>query len=88
MVDVFITNIKNAAENSKVVRKLKESFPHLKIDFDIENSETLFFPCQHNILRVEGINFNTFYIIKLVNNMGFDCEILEDKICRQTNNNK
>ncbi|MBK6266257.1 hypothetical protein JKA74_14520 [Marivirga sp. S37H4] len=60
--------------------KIKEIFLALKITFDMEHDEIDFFPCQHNILRVEGKNINASNIISLVKNMGFDCAILEDKI--------
>lgn len=81
MVEVFITNIESVIDNRSVMRKLKEIFPELKIDFDIAHERINSFPCQHNILRAEGQDINAIYIIEFVKKLGFDCQILEDKIC-------
>ncbi|MDJ1486384.1 hypothetical protein QNI16_38250 [Cytophagaceae bacterium YF14B1] len=81
LVEVLITNIESDTENKHVVRNLKDFFPDLKINYDIEYEKIHLFPCQHNILRVEGLQINILSIIKLINNMGFECQLLEDKIC-------
>ncbi|WP_314004575.1 hypothetical protein [Xanthocytophaga flava] len=81
LVEVLITNIESDTENNHVVRKLKDFFPDLKINYDVEYEKIHLFPCQHNILRVEGLQINISAIIKLINNMGFECQLLEDKIC-------
>jgi hypothetical protein len=54
-------DIESETENRKVVRKLNVIFPDMKISFDVEHEKISFFPCQHNILRVEGLNINPSY---------------------------
>lgn len=65
----------------RIVKTLKEYYPELEIDVELNDSE-LPFPCGHSILRVEGASINSENIIAIVNQSGLLCEILEDKVCK------
>lgn len=83
LVETFITDIQNAMQSEKILNTIKGENVELKINFDL--NETDFpFPCGHTILRVEGKKINSDSILVSVRNQGFKCEILEDKICKQT----
>lgn len=83
MVEVFITDIQNEIQTAKVFTEIQKENTDLKINFDL-NETDLPFPCGHTILRVEGNKINSDRIIVSVRKHGFNCEILEDKICTQT----
>jgi len=80
MVEVFITNVEKHVEANKILSVFERSYPELKINFDLNDSGTLF-PCGHTILRVEGAPIYIDYIISTVNKSGYIYEILEDKAC-------
>jgi hypothetical protein len=82
MVEVFITDIQNAIQAERVIATIQQENFLLKIDFDLNETE-LSFPCGHTILRIEGHSINSDKIIAIVKNQGYNCEVLEDKICRQ-----
>ena len=80
MIEVFTTNIQSKIQAENILKTLEKSFPELKINFDL--SETKFpYPCGHSILRVEGNTINSESIISIINQSGFKCDILEDKVC-------
>jgi hypothetical protein len=81
MVEVFITDIENKNQVDKIISLIKNANKALKINFDL-NETNLPFPCGHTILRVEGVEINSNKIISIVKKQGFNCEILEDKICK------
>ncbi len=81
MVEVFITNVRELIEAKRMQNVLENSFPELKINFDLENSERPF-PCGHTILRAEGAIINPETIISTTRESGFMSEILADKICK------
>lgn len=83
MIEVFTTNIQNEIQAIRVVGVLEKSFIDLKINFDL-NETNLPYPCGHTILRIEGKVINTEKILSIVNKSGFKCDILEDKVCNQT----
>ncbi|MDG3584123.1 hypothetical protein [Galbibacter pacificus] len=80
MIEVFTTNIPNQMSGNQIIKSLKMSFSALQIDFDIE-TPIVNYPCDHSILRVEGATINAQGIISHLNNNGYLCHILEDKIC-------
>lgn len=81
MVEVFTTNVRSKLQAEPVLKLLGTSFSNLEINFDIQDSDSRI-PFCHNILRVEGATINAEKIIALVNQAGFQCAILEDKICK------
>lgn len=80
MVEVFITDIQNEIQTAKVFTEIQKENTDLKINFDL-NETDLPFPWGHTILRVEGNKINSEKILQKVKTLGFNCEILEDKIC-------
>lgn len=81
LVEVFTTNIQSKIQAGRILKKLEKSFPKLKINFDLSKTR-LPYPCGHSILRVEGNEINSENIISIMNQSGFMCDILEDKVCR------
>lgn len=82
MVEVFITDIDNEIRAGEISAIIQDENTGLKINFDL--NETDFpFPCGHTILRVEGDDIIPDKIIGTVTGLGFNCQILEDKICVQ-----
>ena len=80
MTEVFITNIQDNIQADKVITSIRDNYSDLKINVDLNETEFPF-PCEHTILRVEGDKINAGEIIVTVSKLGFNCEILEDKIC-------
>jgi hypothetical protein len=70
MVEVFVTNVKRVAAAKEIVALLLENFPDSKINFDLEDCD--------RVLRVEGDNFQPGKIMMLVNENGFQCQVMED----------
>lgn len=81
MIEVFITDIQNNFQSDIILNNLQKDYPDLKINFDL-NETDFSFPCGHTILRVEGDKINSDKILVSVRQVGFKCEILEDKICK------
>ena len=81
MVEVFTTNVLSKIQAEPVLKLLENSFSNLEINFDIQDSQSQV-PFCHNILRVEGATIEAEKIIALVYQAGFQCAILEDKICK------
>lgn len=82
MIQVFITDIQNNAQSDRVLNTIQNGYNGLRINLDLNETEFPF-PCGHTILRVEGSNINSEAIMVDVRGLGFNCEILEDKICSQ-----
>lgn len=69
-VEVFKTNIKDDSEASLVKKVLSQSFGYAKITFDLED-------CDH-ILRIEAYEINPKPVIKVLETLKIQCEVLED----------
>jgi hypothetical protein len=70
MIEVFKTNITEAAIAEKIIAELKLMLPMAKINFDLQGFD--------NILRVEISTRNTLQLIQQhLHQAGFYCEILE-----------
>lgn len=80
MVTIFTTNIPNQYEASDIMSVIRHHNPGGQLSFDIENAVSNY-PCDHSILRVEGEKVNPQNIMTMVNQAGFECDILEDKVC-------
>jgi hypothetical protein len=80
MIEVFSTNVQSKVHADEVLTALKNSFPDLKINFDLGDLD-LSLPFCHSILRVEGASIDAEKIIEIVTRSGSVCDVLEDKIC-------
>lgn len=80
MTETFITNIQNKVQANIILNSIKTENPDLKVNFDLNETEKAF-PCGHTILRVEGDKINLERIVTSVQNLGYSCEILQDKVC-------
>lgn len=81
MVEVFTTNVRSKLQAEPVLKLLENRFSNLEINFDIQDLQS-HVPFCHNILRVEGVTIEGSKIIALVNQAGFECSVLDDKICK------
>ena len=68
MVEVFKTNVRHIEQSEKLISKLHQQFPLLKICFDLEDCD--------KILRVEGASISVGDIILLLHTEGYMCEVL------------
>jgi hypothetical protein len=69
MVEVFKTNIKETSQAAQLVALLRRHFPDSKINFDLDDCD--------KVLRVEGENFITRKVMRLVKEKGFICNLLD-----------
>jgi hypothetical protein len=69
MVEVFKTNVQKKTQSKMLLCSLSETFPSLKINFDLSDCD--------KVLRVEGDNMEALRIMILVKEYGFTCEILD-----------
>lgn len=68
MVEVFKTDIQEANASNRVVCQLLAQFPGSRITFDLEDCD--------KILRVESTIVASETIILLLNNSGYQCQVL------------
>jgi hypothetical protein len=69
MIEVFKTNVQDIQQSLKTLSKLRQCFPDLRVNFDLEDCD--------KILRVEGKNVPNKKIIKTLLLEGYHCEVLE-----------
>lgn len=69
MVEVFKTNVAEVDRSNLLLQRLLSHFPANKINFDLEDCD--------KILRVEGENIVSEKIMKILNEEGHLCEILD-----------
>ncbi len=69
MVEVFKTNVTKKSQSKILLCKLSETYPSLKINFDLSDCD--------KVLRIEGDNMEAARIVSLVNEHGFTCEVLD-----------
>jgi hypothetical protein len=69
MVEVFKTNVQEIGHAKKLVNLLLQQFPGSRINFDLHDCD--------KILRVESENINTETVMMLVEQNGFQCNMLD-----------
>ena len=69
-VEVFKTNMSDVDTASQILEGLKQRFPSLNINFDLEYCD--------KILRVAGYNVDPGHIIEYMQVRGFICQELDD----------
>jgi hypothetical protein len=69
MIEVFKTNVKDAAEAGRLTALLRHHFPGSRINFDLHDCD--------RILRVEGTDFRAGEVEALVRENGCACSVLE-----------
>jgi predicted RNA-binding protein YlqC (UPF0109 family) len=69
MVEVFKTNVQKKAQSKMLLCILSETFPSLKINFDLSDCD--------KVLRVNGDNIEALRIMILVKEYGFMCEVFD-----------
>ncbi len=68
-IEIFKTNIQNQKTSKTVMDFLRNTFPHLSINIDLNDCD--------KILRVEGKCVPTQRIIEELFQLGFQCEWME-----------
>lgn len=68
MVEVFKTDVREINQAARIIRKLRQHLPNSYINFDLEDCDC--------ILRVEAENIPVQSVINLLNNNGYQCEVL------------
>ncbi len=68
MIEVFKTNVQEAAHSEMIIGRLLEHFPNSVINFDLEDCD--------KILRIHASEISNHKIIELLNSHGFQCEVL------------
>ncbi|MBS1773810.1 MAG: hypothetical protein JST82_13200 [Bacteroidetes bacterium] len=68
MIEVFKTNVKEAAVSEMLVQQLLQHYPNGKITFDLEDCDS--------ILRIAEHNINAEHVIALLARHGYCCEML------------
>lgn len=67
-VEIFKTNVTSKEAAEKVLDYLSASFPSYKINFDLEDCD--------KVLRVVGNRIPVDKVLDTVNQMGYDCELI------------
>ncbi|SPW29535.1 Uncharacterised protein [Elizabethkingia miricola] len=80
-IEVFTTNIQSKIQAERIVQTLESSFPKLKINFDLCETE-LPYPCGQRFYELKDNEINSEIIISIIKQSGFMCDILEDKVCK------
>ncbi len=80
-VKVFITNISTERQAKAALEQLEKLFPELRMNTDVNDTPHPY-PCGHTILRVEGQAIPSGKLMEAVKQLGFACDMLEDKVCR------
>lgn len=69
MVKVFKTDVNEKSKAKNVLPILQKAFPHLKINFDLDDCD--------NILRVEGKRVSADKIILVMERQKYLCELFQ-----------
>jgi len=69
MIEVFKTNIRKLSQAKQLIALLLQHFPGSKINIDLHDCD--------KVLRVEAHHFLPATILRLVQENGFACSVLE-----------
>lgn len=74
MVEVFKTNVEDSSHADLLVEQIHKTYTHYRANFDLEDCD--------KILRVESkiSEIEPSPLINLLNEFGYDAEILQDEI--------
>lgn len=67
-VEVFRTNVSNVQSANKVLQVLSKVLPACEISFDLDDCD--------KVMRIAGKEIKVDEILKRMNHLGYDCEIL------------
>ena len=68
-VEVFKTNLQDDEQAAVLAGLLHQSFPHSRVDFDLEDCD--------RILRIEGGGLCPVVISNIIAGAGFECSVLD-----------
>jgi hypothetical protein len=69
MIEVFKTDVSETGKETLLQTILPKHFPGKKINFDLDDCD--------RILRMEGEQIINHHVIKILNQHGYYCEVLE-----------
>ncbi|HWH64206.1 MAG TPA: hypothetical protein VNS50_13065 [Ginsengibacter sp.] len=77
MVEVFKTNVEDSCHADLLIEQIHKTFDNYRANFDLEDCD--------RILRVEckAGNIEPSYLIDILEEFGYDAEILQDEIIPQ-----
>jgi hypothetical protein len=76
MIEVFKTNISTPSEAATIVQLLLQEFPTFEIHFDLQDCD--------RVLRIAQCTARAEDIIRLVQNQGFWCEVMDDQVMKKS----
>jgi len=77
-VEIFKTNIQQKSEADDVYKRLSGFMPDAKINFDLDDCD--------KILRIEDLMIDLVSVVSIVEDLGFICKPIPDKICTKSIN--
>jgi len=77
-IDLFKTNVENREQAAQLKAALVAMMPETLIHIDVDDCD--------KILRLENNDLDAAAVIRLVENAGFTCKILPDKMCDKPTN--
>ena len=69
MIEVFKTDVQNAAEAERIIGLLLQYYPDGRINFDLQDCD--------KILRVVNNEICPNQITRIIKSIGYQCEVLE-----------
>jgi hypothetical protein len=69
MIEVFKTDVEQRAQATMLVAALLEHFPQSRINVDLQDCD--------KVLRIEGKDFHSDTVMRIVKEHGFACAMLE-----------
>ena len=67
-VEIFKTNVLSEFQAQTVLTLLRNTFPEMKINFDLDDCD--------KILRIAGAEITPDYIVSVLCSLGFECDQL------------
>lgn len=69
VIEVFRTDITESVAAGRMIALLEEAFPGTRVNIDLQDCD--------KVLRLEGVGLLVPVVIRLVEEQGFQCSVLE-----------
>lgn len=73
-IEIFKTNIQEQSQAEQVRSTLLNILPDARINFDLDDCD--------KILRIENLNFDPGIVVSVVEDLGFLCKVMPDRVCK------
>ncbi|MBB5644035.1 class I SAM-dependent methyltransferase [Pedobacter cryoconitis] len=77
-IEIFKTNIQEQSQAEQVRSTLLNILPDARINFDLDDCD--------KILRIENLNFDPGIVVSVVEDLGFLCKVMPDRVCKAAAN--